>query len=112
MGGVPGSGPLTARNHWHYECHYLAPGSRRGNSMEKRRPVLLGLLAVVLVVGGGLWLARGEIALAVFKRAMARNMAGDPVAALPDGLHVGLCGAGSPMPDPRRAGPCTVVIAG
>src|SRR5438876_5539419 len=80
--------------------------------MKKRMPVILAVLGLVLVVGGGLWLARGEIALAVFKRAMARNMAGDPVAALPDGLHVGLCGAGSPMPDPRRAGPCTVVIAG
>jgi ribonuclease Z len=31
---------------------------------------------------------------------------------VPDGLHVGLCGAGSPLPDPGRSGPCVAVIAG
>jgi ribonuclease Z len=31
---------------------------------------------------------------------------------LPDGLHVGLCGTGSPLPNAERAGPCTFVIAG
>lgn len=31
---------------------------------------------------------------------------------LEDGLHVLLCGAGSPMPDPKRSGPCAAVIAG
>lgn len=36
----------------------------------------------------------------------------DGTAALPDGLHVALCGSGSPLPDPTRAGPCSVVIAG
>jgi ribonuclease Z len=29
-----------------------------------------------------------------------------------DGLYAGLAGTGSPMPDPGRAGPCTVVLAG
>jgi ribonuclease Z len=33
-------------------------------------------------------------------------------ATLPDGLHAGLCGSGSPMPDATRSGPCVVVIAG
>jgi ribonuclease Z len=36
----------------------------------------------------------------------------DQLASLEDGLHVGLCGTGSPMPNPQRAGPCNVVIAG
>ncbi|WP_404369756.1 MBL fold metallo-hydrolase [Sphingomonas sp. MMS24-J45] len=31
---------------------------------------------------------------------------------MPDGLHVALCGTGAPLPDPGRAGACTVVIAG
>ena len=31
---------------------------------------------------------------------------------VPDGLHVGLCGSGSPMPDATRSGPCVLVIAG
>ena len=39
-------------------------------------------------------------------------MATDALKELPDGLHVGLCGAGSPMPDERRLGACTVVVAG
>ena len=50
--------------------------------------------------------------MAVMARAYDRAMGADPIAALPDGLHVGLCGAGSPMPDPTRAGPCTAVVAG
>eukprot|EP01030_Chromulinospumella_sphaerica_P005950 gene5950-5819_t len=38
--------------------------------------------------------------------------AGNPLDGLSDGLHVGLCGTGSPFPDPQRAAPCTLVIAG
>lgn len=29
-----------------------------------------------------------------------------------DALHVVLCGTGSPLPDPERAGPCTAIVAG
>ena len=36
----------------------------------------------------------------------------DRTTGLPDGLHVALCGTGSPLPDPGRAGACTVIIAG
>jgi len=74
--------------------------------------LVLIVLALILVVGGGLWLARGPLALALMERMMARNMAGNPLADLPDGLHVALCGAGSPMPDVARGGPCTAVVAG
>jgi len=31
---------------------------------------------------------------------------------LEDGLHVILCGAGGPLPDPKRSGPCVAVVAG
>jgi ribonuclease Z len=76
-------------------------------------PRIFALVALVVVLAAaGAWLMRGQIALALYARMMDRNFAGDPIAALPDGLHVGLCGAGSPMPDPGRAGPCTVVVAG
>jgi len=44
----------------------------------------------------------------VFEAALKRNT----IAQLDDGLHVALCGTGSPLPDPTRKGPCTVVIAG
>jgi ribonuclease Z len=39
-------------------------------------------------------------------------MGADPYEGLADGLNIGLCGAGSPMPDPTRAGPCVSVLAG
>lgn len=77
--------------------------------MKRIALVLAGLLALVLT---GAWLARGEIAQRVLTRTMERNLAASPAEGLPDGLHVVLCGSGSPMPDPSRAGPCTAVIAG
>jgi ribonuclease Z len=39
-------------------------------------------------------------------------MAADPIGALPDGLHVTLCGAGGPLPDRTRSGPCVAIVAG
>jgi ribonuclease Z len=72
----------------------------------------LVVLALALMLAGSAWLMRGEIAMAVMARVYDRAMATDPIAALPDGLSVGLCGSGSPMPDPTRAGPCEVVVAG
>jgi ribonuclease Z len=50
--------------------------------------------------------------MAIGQRIATHRMASDLLDALPDGLHIGLCGAGSPMPDERRMGACTVVIAG
>jgi ribonuclease Z len=76
------------------------------------RRILLALLALAVVAGGVAYVFRGEIALALMQRTLERNMATDALAALPDGLHVGLCGAGAPMPSADRSGPCVVVIAG
>jgi ribonuclease Z len=36
----------------------------------------------------------------------------DATIGLADGLHLVVCGSGSPLPDPTRAGPCSMVIAG
>ncbi len=52
------------------------------------------------------------IAQTLFERAVSARIGIDATAALPDGLHVGLCGTGSPLPNIDRAGACTVVIAG
>lgn len=46
------------------------------------------------------------------QRQVAENMANTFLKELPDGLHVYICGAGSPMPDVQRAGPCVAVVAG
>ncbi len=53
-----------------------------------------------------------QATLSVMQRAVATNMASDYLGDIEDGLHVVLCGAGSPLPDPNRSGPCTAVIAG
>lgn len=74
--------------------------------------VLLALATTAIVAAGAGYLFRGEIALALMQRTVERNMATNAMAELPDGLHVGLCGAGAPMPSPNRSGPCVVVIAG
>jgi len=79
--------------------------------MKRSRAVLLAVV-IVFAIGVGVFAMRGPIAMAVIARAYDRAMGPDPIAALPDGLHVGLCGSGSPMPDPTRAGPCTAVVAG
>jgi ribonuclease Z len=80
--------------------------------MTRRKKILLVLAAGCVLLGGAAYVWRGEIALAVMKRTIATALATDPIADLPDGLHVGLCGAGSPMPDALRSGPCVAVVAG
>jgi len=74
--------------------------------------ILLGIGVVVLVVSGVGYAFRTQITMRLMERVVARNLGAGLVGDLPDGLHVGLCGAGSPLPDPERSGPCVVVIAG
>ena len=48
----------------------------------------------------------------MLERVARQNVGRNIVPDLPDGLHLALCGTGSPFPDPSRTGPCSVVIAG
>ena len=80
--------------------------------MNRSARAVAAVVVLILVAGLGAWALRGQIAMRLMARAYDRALNGDPLAALPDGLHVGLCGSGSPMPDPTRAGPCTLVVAG
>lgn len=79
--------------------------------MTGRRIAWILLVAAVLVAAVA-YVNRASLSERVMKRVAERRFAADPVARLPDGLHVGLCGAGSPLPDDERGGPCTVVVAG
>jgi ribonuclease Z len=72
----------------------------------------LSVVAAAVIFAGALFALRGVIAEHLMARLYDHAMAADPIGALPDGLHVGLCGTGSPMPDPTRAGPCTAIVAG
>ena len=79
--------------------------------MTLRRFALYALLTALLAAGAAYWF-RGPLSMALAKRVVVGRLAADALTELPDGLHVGLCGAGSPFPDDRRAGPCTAVVAG
>ena len=78
---------------------------------RKRR--LLSILAITLVaVGFVAWTARTRIGMVLFDHVVEANVGVDRSAALPDGLHVYVCGSGSPLADAERAGPCLAVLAG
>ena len=76
------------------------------------RRLLLPVLTLVLVLGIALSFFRAPIASRLMRVAAETNMQRDPLAELPEGLHVILCGAGGPLPDPVRSGPCTAIVAG
>lgn len=75
----------------------------------KKTAIALMVLGLVMA---SLYLARAPISMAIAKRMATQRLGSDPLRGLPDGLHVAICGAGSPMPDEHRGGPCTLVIAG
>ena len=80
--------------------------------MSVRTKILLALAAVLALGFTGFKVFERPIALALFERAVDGALGKDPSAQLPDGLHVYVCGSGSPMADPDRAGACLGVIAG
>jgi ribonuclease Z len=83
------------------------------NTPAREAPHVKGrIVLLVLLLAAGLFALRGPLALRVMDRVLARTLGADPIAELPDGLHVLLCGAGGPLPDPLRSGPCAAVIAG
>ena len=79
--------------------------------MTLRKPWRLVLL-VLLLAAAALYNWRAEISLQVARKIAAKHLSSTGLEGLADGLHVGLCGAGSPFPDELRAGPCTLVVAG
>lgn len=73
--------------------------------------VLVGAVVVAAILVG-LILSQKKIGMGLINGIATKSMAAEVIADLPDGLHVALCGSGSPLPDPRRASACTAVIAG
>jgi len=78
----------------------------------KIRFIALGVAGLVAIATVGAFAFQRQIGEAMFLRAVEENVGKDRAAELPDGLHVFVCGSGSPMPDPLRAGPCLGVVAG
>ena len=73
---------------------------------------LVGLLVLALLAFLGFNLFKKQLAARAFDRVVKERVGVDQSEALPDGLHIYLCGTGSPMPDATRAGPCLGVLAG
>ena len=75
----------------------------------KKWVVLFVLIAMGAAAG---YSQRAAIAERLMATVLPARMGTDQVAALDDGLHVALCGAGGPMPAPKASGPCIAVVAG
>lgn len=80
--------------------------------MRTRSKIILGIGALALMAGITVKMRQADVGTMLFERAVSERVGRDTTAALPDGLHIALCGTGSPLPSPSRAGPCNVVIAG
>ncbi len=78
--------------------------------MVKKISILVGFAILLLIAI--FFIFQKSIGLTIFDRAVNERVGVDNLSDLPDGLHLGLCGTGSPLPDVGRAGPCNVVIAG
>lgn len=70
------------------------------------------VLTIVVVLGFVIALQKDTIAQRILEAGMNQQMGRNVLNELPDGLQVGLCGAGGPLPAPKASGPCVVVAAG
>lgn len=75
---------------------------------------LIGGIVLVGLVGYGAVMSVPSLQDRLMKRVIETRLAAEGPGKLLDdgGLHVLLCGTGSPMPDPSRANACSAVIAG
>ncbi len=76
----------------------------------KKLLLTLVVLGVVSAIGWNLFGTR--ILMRAMQKTVEANLSGAVQESMAGGLNVVLCGAGSPMPDPSRAGPCTIIQAG
>ncbi|MGB0908307.1 MAG: MBL fold metallo-hydrolase [Maricaulaceae bacterium] len=77
--------------------------------MKKLAVFFLGLVTLIFV---GRQVFLPKMIEQSFAKLASQNIGINPIASLDDGLHVYMCGAGSPLPDPQRSGPCIGVVAG
>lgn len=77
--------------------------------MKKIVIVALAFLALLFI---GRQVFVPKMAERGFERMVSERIGANPMVGLEDGLHVYICGAGSPLADPKRSGPCIGVMAG
>jgi ribonuclease Z len=71
---------------------------------------VIGVLVVLSVLF--LYSRRANIIQKAMPKAIEKAMTSSVFEELGEGLHLALCGAGSPLPDPKRSGSCVAVAAG
>ena len=76
------------------------------------KKLLIFALALLVILFIGRHVVAPKMVERGFARMVAANVGVDRTANLADGLHVYICGAGSPLADPKRSGPCIGVLAG
>jgi ribonuclease Z len=76
------------------------------------KKLLIAVLVLLAAAGAGLAAFGDKLIVRGMKRQMLYILTGDAFREMSGGLNVVLCGAGSPVPDPLRSGPCVLVIAG
>lgn len=76
-----------------------------------KKYVVLALILLVLTGAGLTFAFQREIGERIFAGVAAQRMT-DNRLVFGDGLHLVLCGTGSPLPNLDRAGPCNLVVAG
>lgn len=76
------------------------------------KKIIFIALIIVASVALGFKALQPKLVAKAFDKRIAANIGVDTSVNLVDGLHVYMCGAGSPLPDPKRSGPCMGVIAG
>lgn len=80
--------------------------------MSKTKKYFLTLLAISVLLIASAFVFQKQVATRLMQRMAHKNVGRNIIPTLPDGLHLALCGTGSPFPDPTRAGPCSAIIAG
>ena len=80
--------------------------------MNRITKTLLALAGIAALLAGLALAFQKQVATRILLEIVERNVGRDIITGLPDGLHLALCGTGSPFPDPTRAGPCSAIIAG
>ena len=70
------------------------------------------VLGIVIVTVAGVFMEKRQIGMRLWNGLASRSVKQDMIGELPDGLNVGLAGTGSPLPDRKRKGVCTFVMAG
>jgi hypothetical protein len=78
-------------------------------TVHKRIALAVAMLSLVVVFA---FRAERQLGMQLFERGAKALIAPRGVERLPDGLHVGLAGTGAPLPDARRRGGCSFVLAG